>query len=279
MTDDVSRETEAMKRGAKGERVGAIQKVLVARGFKVAVDDDYGPQTEQAVTYFQQYWMISDDGVVGHTTRAKMQNAIGEEWKQGDPRLLSSGVWVYGWRHPRWGLIPDRRGKTSTFGGPDDYGDRRLGQARIHASTAAEIYSRYAGLVDMGLFRKDENGEPFQDPLPTVTGIALDGSRGEGTASASWMLNPDSYYCAMRWKKGGHPEARTGRVVFFLEDRVCVTVPSDFGPARWSERNSDLSPGTLHDALRGKTDDVVRHCWAADFHPIGVPPYDDWTPA
>lgn len=274
---DVPRET--LGRGAKGTKVGDIQRALVGCGFKIAVDDDFGPQTERAVLYFQQYWMVADDGVIGHVTRTKLQNALGLEWKQGQPRQLESGVWVYGWRHPRWGLIPDRRGKTSTFGGPDDYGDRRLTQARIHAKTATEVYSRYAGLVDLGLFRKDENGEPFTDPLPVVTGIALDGSRGESTASASWLLDPDSYYCAMRWRKGGHPEARAGRVIFFLGDRVCVTVTTDWGPNSKTGRNSDLSPGTLHDALHGKTDDVVRHCWAADFHPIGPPPYDDWTPA
>lgn len=274
---DVPRET--IRQGDKGIHVEHIQDTLQNLGFSIVMDGKFGPRIEEVVLHFQQTWMVADDGVVGHATRGEMQTALSADWKAGQPYRLPSGVWVYGWRHPRWGLIPDREGKTSTFGGPDDYGDRRLGQARIHAKTAAEVYDRYAGLVDMGLFRKHENGEPFRDPLPTVTGIALDGSRGEGIASASWMLNPNSYYCAMRWAKGGHPNARTGRVAFFLEDKACVTVPSDFGPARWSKRNSDLSPGTLHDALGGETDDTVRHCWAADFHPLGAPPYDDWSPA
>lgn len=274
---DVSRET--LRRGGSGTGVEYVQMALHARGFEIAMDGDFGRQTEQAIIYLQQYRMIADDGVVGPDTWGEIRIAIEAEWQKGQPYYLPSGVRVYGWRHPRWGLIPDREGKTSTFGGPDDYGDRRLGQARIHAKTAAEVYERYADLVDLGLFRKDDNGDPFQDPLPTVTGIALDGSRGKGTASASWMLNPDSYYCAMRWRKGGHPNARNGRVVFWLGDKVCVAVGSDWGPSTRTGRNSDLSPGTLHGALRGKTDDVVRHCWAADFHPLGPPPYDDWVPA
>ncbi len=59
--------------GDSGSGVKQIQTALVAHGFKVAVDGQFGAQTAQAVKSFQQKNGLTQDGVVGPVTWAKLQ--------------------------------------------------------------------------------------------------------------------------------------------------------------------------------------------------------------
>ena len=267
-----------LRRGDRGSEVEKLQRLLVAMGFDLGrsgangdgVDGDYGGKTETAVKHFQQFRMVrsqdgkkaADDGIWGNLTANYAETALAENYKKGQP-WQDKGVLVYGWRHPEFGRIPETEGKTSSFGGPDDIGDRRYGQARVNADTAKDVYDKYGDLVDMGIFRKQPNGEPYKDPLPIVTG-----SGGTGRAGISWLLNPNSFYCALRTKEP-YPNVRRARIAFFFQGKACVTVCTDWGPNTSTGRNSDLSPGTLK-ALGAETDDWIENqCWAVDSHPIG----------
>ena len=54
--------------GMAGEAVAFLQKFLVAYGYSLAVDGQFGPQTQQAVRNFQSSQILVVDGVVGKFT-------------------------------------------------------------------------------------------------------------------------------------------------------------------------------------------------------------------
>lgn len=66
-----------LHRGAKGEAVAWLQRMLRGLGFALAVDGDFGPATELAVTQFQQARKLQADGVVGAKTWAALKTAAG----------------------------------------------------------------------------------------------------------------------------------------------------------------------------------------------------------
>jgi putative chitinase len=64
-----------LHRGAKGGEVVALQRILRAQGFALAVDGDFGAATELAVTSFQSKNGLDPDGVVGAMTWAALEKA------------------------------------------------------------------------------------------------------------------------------------------------------------------------------------------------------------
>jgi peptidoglycan hydrolase-like protein with peptidoglycan-binding domain len=69
----VSKPSDNVRLGDSGSGVQQIQTALVAHGYQVAVDGKFGPQTAQAVKAFQQKNGLTQDGVVGPITWAKLQ--------------------------------------------------------------------------------------------------------------------------------------------------------------------------------------------------------------
>lgn len=62
-----------LHRGARGDAVEALQRLLRRAGFLVAVDADFGAGTEVAVTGFQAARGMPADGVVGQITWAALE--------------------------------------------------------------------------------------------------------------------------------------------------------------------------------------------------------------
>lgn len=62
-----------LRRGSFGEVVGELQEVLAAKGFKIAIDWDFGPATELAVVEFQRRTGLTSDGIVGRKTWAALR--------------------------------------------------------------------------------------------------------------------------------------------------------------------------------------------------------------
>lgn len=60
--------TTVLHQGSTGVTVDALQSLLVMDGSKIAVDGDFGPLTEAAVTHFQKDHDLTIDGVVGPQT-------------------------------------------------------------------------------------------------------------------------------------------------------------------------------------------------------------------
>jgi len=69
---------QLLRRGDKGAAVATWQWRLVqALGRDLAVDEQFGAQTEQATRDFQQSRHLAADGIVGRNTRAAMVQALG----------------------------------------------------------------------------------------------------------------------------------------------------------------------------------------------------------
>ncbi|HYZ61709.1 MAG TPA: peptidoglycan-binding protein [Acetobacteraceae bacterium] len=63
-----------LHRGLTGDAVANLQRLLSSVGYPVALDGDFGPATEVAVKHFQAASGLTDDGIVGSVTWAKMQS-------------------------------------------------------------------------------------------------------------------------------------------------------------------------------------------------------------
>ena len=72
---NVTKPSDNVHLGDTGSGVKQIQTALVAHGFKVATDGAFGPQTVAAVKAFQKQAGITQDGIVGPVTWAKLQAA------------------------------------------------------------------------------------------------------------------------------------------------------------------------------------------------------------
>lgn len=64
-----------LQRGAKGEAVAQLQRLLSALNFALAIDGDFGPGTEVAVSRFQTEHGLTADGIVGPATWAAIDAA------------------------------------------------------------------------------------------------------------------------------------------------------------------------------------------------------------
>ncbi len=62
-----------MKLGDKGPEVKELQEKLIALGYDLKADGDFGPKTLAAVKAFQKQHDLEDDGVVGKLTLKKIQ--------------------------------------------------------------------------------------------------------------------------------------------------------------------------------------------------------------
>ncbi len=123
------------------------------------------------------------------------------------------------------------RGKISTFGGPLDTG--------------------VAPDEGLALIEPPDLDEWWFDRLfltlqpPATTGLAR-------------RLNPDAFYLAMRWEDYGIDRETARRATFKItnpkNNEFRYAQGSDFGPADWTNRVADLSPG-IATALGLETDE------------------------
>lgn len=68
ISDTIDIQFSTMREGATGAQVKRLQEALNARGFTIAVDGNFGPDTTAAVKAFQNHAGIGADGVVGVMT-------------------------------------------------------------------------------------------------------------------------------------------------------------------------------------------------------------------
>jgi len=60
--------TTVLRRGSFGTAVCELQELLLAKGFNLAIDSDFGSTTEFAVMIFQKHHGLIADGIVGRNT-------------------------------------------------------------------------------------------------------------------------------------------------------------------------------------------------------------------
>jgi hypothetical protein len=82
----------------------------------------------------------------------------------------------------------------------------------------------------------------------------------EDTTGLARRLNPDAFYLAMRWEDYGISRETARRATFKITNpengKWIYAQGSDFGPAGWTDRVADLSPGIAAE-LELETDDVA----------------------
>lgn len=66
--------TIVLRRGSFGDAVKELQELLVAKGFNISIDSDFGAATELAVTMFQKNSGLVADGIVGRNTWASLRS-------------------------------------------------------------------------------------------------------------------------------------------------------------------------------------------------------------
>ena len=69
---------KALRSGNSGVEVEALQGKLIALGYEVGNDGDFGPGTKLKVLEFQRSKGLGADGIVGKGTAAKIEEALGE---------------------------------------------------------------------------------------------------------------------------------------------------------------------------------------------------------
>ncbi len=233
-------------------------------------DGDFGEKTYAMVIKFQTARFLEDiDGIVGTDTANEIADCISEEWILGQV-FEFNGKWIYGGFHPSFGWMPDNAGKCSSFGGPDDLGDRMYGQAYIdEAKSPSALAAKHPKLLAMGILRSDIvniDKYPIVRDCPPSTKMV--------SAGASWCLDPMSFYCAIRTPKGSPAlKARNENspriYVFNPRSNIgVITLRTDYGPHPRTGRNIDLSPGA-EKKLCATTDTFTRFCWAADQEELG----------
>lgn len=67
-----------LKEGSKGPKVKEAQTMLVAAGFRVVIDGDFGKATKAAVKAFQKLHSLKQDGVVGPLTAGLLNVKLGQ---------------------------------------------------------------------------------------------------------------------------------------------------------------------------------------------------------
>ncbi|MBM0201838.1 peptidoglycan-binding protein [Micromonospora sp. STR1s_5] len=63
-----------VRRGSKGTAVRVAQGLLVAAGWNIPIDGDFGPKTDVATRAFQKAKKLTVDGVIGPKTWARLDN-------------------------------------------------------------------------------------------------------------------------------------------------------------------------------------------------------------
>jgi hypothetical protein len=109
-------DTTPLRPGAHGSDVMALQQALAARGYVVAQDGQYGPQTARAVRHWQKVNGLVVDGIVGPVTAATLHPAQRVDPPPPPPSPVSPedvirAVWpddveehalAIAWRESRW---------------------------------------------------------------------------------------------------------------------------------------------------------------------------------
>jgi len=226
---------------------------------QIDADGLFGEKTEKAVIRLQDRYGVDTDGLVGPETWRMIcsVNQLPAEFL-GDTFFHRIGLY-----HPYCGPVHlwenHNSGKCSSFGGPDDAGDRMYGQAFLYDVTAPNEINQYMPkLVDKGFFRREVLD---LDEFPIVT----DYEGREHKAGLSWALDPSAPYCAVLLDQEwiGHLRGdRCPSMMVSYNGKSIVCRLTDRGPATRTGRMIDLSPGAM-EYLGVKTDQKVEYMWVS----------------
>lgn len=178
-----------LRKGSKGPQVGALQSRLnEIYEEQIAVDNDFGPHTEEMVSDFQETMGLSVDGVVGPATWRALFEEAQEVPETPVPAVMTESQLLSLFGKPRdpvpYLVVLDFQDFKSVFAHVKDY----LGKAwscRMYAHKLMEAPLRQAfkNLVDRG----------FNKELRTFDGCVCvrPKSSGNGWSTHAWGLAVD----------------------------------------------------------------------------------------
>ncbi len=132
----------------------------------------------------------------------------------------------------------------------------------LHDKTYEGKVSYFGGPLDKGVSESEGLAlfNPGDEKIYTDLFLPL---QPYGTTGLARRLNPGALYCACRWQYDQTPKAVLRHSVMRINkvgsDKHVLARPVDFGPAEWTKRLIDVSPGVMK-ALDLKTDDEVECC-------------------
>lgn len=212
------------------------------------IDGIYGALTSQEAQKCAEFFGL-EDLVVTDTFLDFLNQSSMNHSKNQDIRQMTA---INGARVPE---------KISTFGGPYDKGDRTNGLAFVstyQAETPRAIAEAWIArdYQHRNLFRLRDMMQ--DERWPRIEGDAM---------GLSYYLDVETNYAAMRIPSGTVTAAQRDIVgilvnIYSVKTDTWVYSPViDYGPAQWTGRAIDVSPGLLL-KLGLKTDDVVCIAWS-----------------
>lgn len=158
-----------LKNGSKGADVTALQQQLVAMGFSLSVDGDFGPGTEAAVKDLQECFGYTVDGLVGDGTQGLIGRQTANGWSVTAPDGIKAAL--------------QAQGKTTDKGslaGPDL---RRTLKKGLDGSDVTYLQRRLSALgYGLGIDGQFGGGtEQSVRALQEAFGYTVDGIVGNGT--------------------------------------------------------------------------------------------------
>lgn len=132
------------------------------------------------------------------------------------------------------------RGKVSHFGGPLDTG--------VTPDEGLALFNTV-----------DQMPQIFLPEQPDL--LKTDPGYPGKTTGLARRLDPEKLYIAMRFKYALTPKEVLRRSIVLVSNpknnKHAYAIPSDFGPAEWTNRVADVSPGVMK-FLELETDDIVE---------------------
>jgi N-acetylmuramoyl-L-alanine amidase len=126
-----------------------------------------------------------------------------------------------------------------------------------HTIEVSGAVSHFGGPDDTGV--APDEGLAFISDMMQAPHLFLP-YQPSGTSGLARRLNPNVHYIAMRWDYSVTPHAMLLSEVALVRSQQTgielTAFPADWGPADWTGRVADLSPGLMQD-LDLKTDDIV----------------------
>lgn len=149
-----------LQNGSRGAEVKKLQESLVAAGYNVTADGQYGPKTAAAVRQYQQDNGLSVDGMAGEQTLGKLyqpkatQPATGQKSKTGAPAAPDYSAYEYDATTDdaymqALAVLQEAEKATPTYAGTYD-------------TKLEEIYDK---IVNRDKFKYDVNGDALYQQL------------------------------------------------------------------------------------------------------------------
>lgn len=226
--------------GARGLSVRNLQAALTLAGFAVAVDGDFGEQTERAVVAFQRRAGLVDDGVAGPKTMAALHGYDTSRYlKRQDLQQAADRLGVPLASVMAVNQVESRGEGFATNGGPVILFERHVMHARVQANGLSEAEADALAAKHPALVNRKSGGYIGGTAEHQRLAQAQQIHAASALESASWGLFQIMGY---HWQRLGYHDAQHFADTMALSEAAQLDAFVTF---------IETDPA-LHKALKGK---------------------------